>query len=481
MRLETVRDLLSVLSHELFSGRTGSARRAVRGFSTDSRSLKKGEVFVALVGEQFDGHDFIERAAAQGASAAVVSSAWFHRVGERDGDLPMIVVQDTLAAYGSIATVHRSRFTYPVIAVAGSNGKTTTKELIADLLATRYTVLRTEGNLNNLIGVPAMMLRMTDQHTAAVIEIGTNAPGEIARLCQILRPTHGIITNIGREHLELLGSVEGVAREEGALFEHLEAEGGVAVVNLDDAYIARMGKRIAAKVTYGKGAAAMIAGKRGRLNEVGAPAIQITDRRAAEPKSFTVQLRTPGEHTAGNALAAAAMALSLGVSPTRVRQVLERFEPHIYRGGYARLAIMRGASGITVLNDTYNANPDSMLAALRALVALKPGPGGRRVALLADMKELGASSAEEHRRIGEALVGMPRIDLAIFHGEEMSHAYHALAAVAPGRACYIADKSLLIDELGSLFATVDVILVKGSRSMKMEDAVKVLLEAESTR
>ncbi len=481
MMIETLRDLLAVLPHESYTGAAGTARRKVRGYSTDSRSLKKGEVFIALAGEQFDGHDFLAVAAANGAAAAVVSSAWLLRNRDGAGALPMIAVEDTLAAYGAIARAHRSGFSYPVVAVAGSNGKTTTKELIADLLGTRYNVLRTEGNLNNLIGVPAMMLRMTHEHTAAVIEIGTNSPGEIALLCEILRPTHGIITNIGREHLELLGSVEGVAREEGALFEYLNGSGGVAFVNLDDPFIARMGKRLERKVTYGRGNGAEIAGRKGKLNEFGAPSLEITSRRGREPKSVTLQLRTPGEHTAANALAAAAVALELRVAPSRVKSVLERFEPHIYKGGYARLAIMKRGDGLTVLNDTYNANPDSTLVALRALVSLRPGRGGRRIAVLADMKELGASSAGEHRRLGEEIAAMGRIDLVFFHGEEMRHAHAALAAAAPERSFHYPGKEMLLDTLGALVAPSDVILVKGSRGMKMEDAVKMLMQAEPSR
>lgn len=475
MSMATIRDLLTILPYNTFTGAAAVARRAIKGYSTDSRSLKKGDVFIALVGEQFDGHAFIEAVAAKGAAAAIVSQDWFGQ-GKELGNLPpMIVVDDTLAAYGRIATEHRAGFKYPVIAVAGSNGKTTTKELIADVLATKHDVLRTEGNLNNLIGVPAMMLRMTAQHTAAVIEIGTNSPGEIAQLCRILRPTHGIITNIGREHLELLGSVEGVAREEGALFEYLAANGGTAFVNLDDPHIARMGRKLEKKVTYGRGARAEIAGKKGKLNEAGAPMLEITDRRRGESRNFTMQLRTPGEHTAQNALAAAAVGLALRIAPTQVRRTLEQFEPHIYKGGYARLAVMKTAGGATVLNDTYNANPDSTVVALRALLALRPGRGGRRIALLADMKELGASSAAEHAGIGDELARLPKVDLAILHGDEMRHAYQALAASAPERAMYFAGRKELLDALQSIVTPADVILVKGSRGMKMEDAVRRLL------
>lgn len=472
MTIATIRDLADLLSDSRYIGKAGGARRGIKGFSTDSRSLKKGEAFFALVGENFDGHAFIDAVAANGASVAVVSEGWFERQKELHDLMPVIVVPDTLAAYGQVAAAHRSGFDIPVIAVAGSNGKTTTKELIADLLATKHTVLRTEGNLNNLIGVPAMLLRMTPEHTAAVIEIGTNMPGEIAALCRILRPTHGIITNIGREHLELLGSIEGVAREEGALFEYLAETGGMAFVNLDDPHLAAMEKSLPKKLTYGRGKRAEILGKKGKLNQFGAPALEIVDGRKGAAKGFSLQLQTPGEHTAQNALAASAVALAMRIAPRDIKRVLESFEPPVYKGGYARLAPMVASNGAVVLNDTYNANPDSTIVALETLASLKPKQGGRRIAVLADMKELGSCSADEHAKIGRAIATMAKIDLAIFHGDEMRRAYESLAAEGKGaQRFFFADKSKLADWLASMLAPADVLLVKGSRGMKMEDVV----------
>ncbi|HVZ37748.1 MAG TPA: UDP-N-acetylmuramoyl-tripeptide--D-alanyl-D-alanine ligase [Candidatus Kapabacteria bacterium] len=474
MSIETIRDLLRELENGRYNGSARTAARAVRGFSTDSRSLKKGEVFVALQGETFNGHDFIGDVARRGAAAAVVSSAW-------DGDaagLPLIAVDDTLAAYGTIATAHRMQFTIPVIAVAGSNGKTTTKELIADLLAERHTVLRTEGNLNNLIGVPATMLRLNAAHTAAVVEIGTNTPGEIAKLASILRPTHGIITNIGREHLELLGSIEGVAREEGALFEYLAIHGGTAFVNQDDPLLRKMGRRLERRITFGRGAGADISGRRGALDERGAPKLAICDRRRANAKELEVQLRTPGLHTAGNALAAAAVALALRVPGAAVKRALEGFEAKVYHGGYARLAPMTAANGARLLNDTYNANPDSVLAGLATLAAMKPARGGIRIAVLADMKELGRSSAREHTRIGEEIAGMPKIGLALFHGTEMKRAYRALlksGAAMRMKPMYFDTKEELAETLLAILSEQDIVFIKGSRGMKMEEVVAKLL------
>jgi UDP-N-acetylmuramoyl-tripeptide--D-alanyl-D-alanine ligase len=478
----TIRELLDALPHLRFTGTGSTTRRKINGFSTDSRSLTTGEVFIALVGENFDGHRFIDIAAERGASAAIVSERWFAGEGETTRRLPLMVVADTLVAYGQIATAHRERFSYPVIAIAGSNGKTTTKELTADVLAMRYNVLRTEGNLNNLIGVPAMMLRMTTEHSAAVIEIGTNTPGEIAKLCEILRPTHGLITNIGREHLELLGSIEGVAREEGALFSYLAANGGTAFANTDDIHIARMVRAMAGgrSVTYGRSAKNAVSGRGGRLDNSGAPVLEIVDRRQGEARTMRVQLKTPGPHTAANALAAAAVGLTMKVAPTKVVRALGAFEPRIYKAGYARLATMTAANGARVLNDTYNANPDSVMVALETLAAMKPGKGGRRIVVLGDMKELGASSPAEHRRIGQAIPGTGRADVAIFHGAEMRRAFQALKRTNPDiDVRFFADKEPLKRALAAMVTPGDVVLVKGSRGMKMEEVVLPLLSNQS--
>ncbi|MCE7935886.1 MAG: hypothetical protein DYG96_15025, partial [Chlorobi bacterium CHB2] len=322
----TVRNLLNILCAEAateaaaqpqFVGPTAALRRSVRGVSTDTRSLKKGDAFVALAGENFDGHSFIRTAAERGAAIAIVANAWNDERERDPAPLPVISVADTLAAYGWLARAHRLQFQIPVIAVAGSNGKTTTKEMIADVLSARYNVLRTEGNLNNLVGVPAMMLRMNPQHTAAVIEIGTNMPGEIESLCRILRPTHGIITNIGREHLELLGTIEGVAQEEGALFRWLAANGGTAFVNLDDRNVARLAKGLPTSVSYSLRKRADLRGVSGPLNELGAPSLAIQFGN----KEWPIALQTPGIHTATNALS------TFGIKPTTPSVLVEVATP----------------------------------------------------------------------------------------------------------------------------------------------------------
>lgn len=440
----------------------GDASPRVSGFSTDSRTIKPGEVFIALRGENFDGHAYIDDVAAKGAAAAVVERAWSGRA-----DIPLIVTDDPLKAFGQIAREHRRTFEHPVVAVAGSNGKTTTKELVAAVLSKRFGVLKTTGNLNNLIGVPTTMLRIDPSHSAAVVEIGTNMPGEIEQLCEILEPTHGIITNIGREHLELLGSIEGVAEEEGKLFRYLESTDGVSFVNADDAQLRRVAS-MGRTTTYGFREGVDVRGEVQRLTETGTPVVRVE---AGNEKSV-ITMKLPGIHSATNALAATAIGLHFGLSLEQIRTALEEFEPLEGASGYARLAPVRAEGGALILNDTYNANPDSMVVAFETLSAMTLGAGGRRIVVLGDMRELGASSAEEHTRLGEE-IARAKLDGAYFYGTEMKRAHDALAKSATTSQAFD-DKSALIDALKRELLPQDVVLVKGSRGTKMEEVVAAL-------
>jgi UDP-N-acetylmuramoyl-tripeptide--D-alanyl-D-alanine ligase len=356
------------------------------------------------------------------------------------------------------------------VAIAGSNGKTTTKELVAAVLSKKFNVLKTTGNLNNLIGVPATMLRMSEQHTAAVVEIGTNTPGEIEKLCAILEPTHGVITNVGREHLELLGSLEGVAEEEGALFRYLAEHDGTAFINLDDAQIRRLAAGSQRKVSYSLSGAADVSAEIERLSELGTPVLRLeSDRERA-----IVTLRLPGIHSATNALAATAIGLHFGLTLEEIRSVLEEFEPLQGSSGYARLAPVRAKNGALILNDTYNANPDSMLVAFNTLRAMPLPSGGRRIVVLGDMKELGTTSADEHRHLGEELGSDGSIAAAYFFGNDMNLAHGALDGTAVQSQTF-RDKPELIQALLRDLTPNDLVLVKGSRSMKMEEVVAGLV------
>lgn len=482
MTIATLQNLVDGIPGAELVGPKGAGRRKVAGISTDTRSLKKGEVFLAIQGENFDGHNFLAKAAEQGAQGAVVARSWYRQSGEKEVLLPLILVSDTLDAYGAIAAAHRSRFAIPVVAVAGSAGKTTTKDMVTAVLSQKYRVLSTQGNLNNRIGVPSMLLRLTEEHEVAVIEIGTNMPGEIAALCRAVQPTHGVITNIGREHLELLGSIEGVAQEEGALFEWLAEHGGTPFVNADDPMLVAMARQLPKMISYGSTKRADYQMKVGKLNEEAAPILEITNNRRESEKPFAVQLNTPGKHTAHNALAAAAIGLALKVPKTKIISALEEYRPKVGpKGGYARLALIRLADGGRVLNDTYNANPDSMLVALKTLEGIKIGRKGIRIAVLGDMGELGKHAAAEHEAIGDVVAGMKKLDVVMFFGRNMRRAYEAIARPeqeAVGvTSFFFRKKEKLLRVLQHLRGPEDVVLVKGSRSMTMEEIVNGMIAA----
>ncbi len=452
---------LAKLPHTEFRNRDLLRNTVITGVSTDTRTLKEGDLFVALRGTAFDGHEFVEQAFAAGAVAAVVDIA-----ARLDSSVarPLLVVEDTVRTLGELARRYRAGFKIPVMAIAGSNGKTSTKDMIARVLHARYTVLSTEGNLNNHIGVPHTLFRLNAKHDVAVVEIGTNHPGEIAHLCTILDPTHGMITNIGKEHLEYFRTVEGVAREEGSLFAALrKRKGSVAFVNLDDPLVLRQARDLRGKVSYGMTNAR--AGVRGTIlqyDRAGCARLQVTAKGRKTPLS--VHLHVPGESHAANALAAAAVGLTFGVSAGRIRRALESFA-----ATSKRMEVVR-VNGVTVFNDTYNANPDSTLAALRVLA--RAAGKGKKIAVLADMLELGSRGTEEHLRVGTAAASLG-IDVVLTYGTLARH-IHEGARVT--HAIHYDNKNILTEYLAELVQPGDMVLIKGSRGMKMEDVVAFLQE-----
>ena len=482
MKLSTLHDLVEALNGAEFIGNTRSTRRGFSGISTDTRTLEKGEVFVALRGENFDGHDHLKEAAKKKAQAAVVAWDWHWAEGRKKHPLPLIVVRDTLEAYGQIAATHRRSFRIPVIAVAGSVGKTSTKELLAAILSTKYKVLATEKNLNNRIGAPATILKLKKSHQVAVIEIGTNQPGEIAALCRAVEPTHGLITNIGEEHLEFLKSIEGVAQEEGALFRWLGQNKGIGFVNLEDPYLKKMGSLLSNPVTFGRTKRADYQVKVGGLDERGGPAVEIIDHTGKKPRSIEVQLATPGMHTASNALAASAVAMKIGVPPTKVKKALAEFRPvQDSTAGYARLAMVDAPDGMRILNDTYNASPDSMRVALETLAKLKVSRKGKRIAVLGDMAELGGHAADAHIEVGRLIPTLKKIDVIMFIGRYMRRAYDEIAHAdrpAGRTSFFFRSREKMVKLLRELVGPEDVILVKGSRAMAMEEIVQELLRQD---
>ena len=426
--------------------------------STDSRTIRAGALFVALQGERFDGHDFIDAAKARGAAAAMVNES-----SALDGSEPIIPclrVDDTRLALGRLARHWRTRFHLPLVAVAGSNGKTTVKEMIAAILRAEYgaqAALATEGNLNNDIGLPLMLLRLRAAHRVAVIEVGMNHPGETAYLADIARPTVALVNNAQREHQEFMKGVQEVAREHGALFAALPAE-GTAVINADDPHAAywRGLVRPGQVRDFGIEQPAAVTG-RCKLADFSSEIVL-----SAPEGSVTFSLQLAGLHGVRNAVGAAAAATAAGASLAAVALGLSGFAA--VKG---RMQVKHGRGGAVIIDDTYNANPDSVRAAIEALRTLQ----GRRILVLGDMGEVGEQGESCHREIGRC-AAESGIDELLATGDLAAHAF---AEFGQGAVWYAQIENLL-DELREKAVAGTTILVKGSRFMRMERLVAALVE-----
>ncbi len=443
----------------------GDLQQRVQGVSTDSRSVQPGELFVALQGERFDGHLFVADALQRGASAVFV-----HRpvslAPSASPSLPAVIqVADTERALQDLALAHRRRFAGTVVAITGSNGKTTVKEMTAAVLQTTLSTYKAPGNLNNHIGVPLTLLRLPLTQEAAVFELGMNHFGEIRRLCALTLPHVGVITNVGLAHVGYLGSVEGVAQAKGELFEALDTT-GIALVNADDPYILPLRQHVAGRViTFGQSPGADV---RGRVEtDDGLAGIQCT--LFLDNHHWQVRLALPGTHQVMNALAAAAVGVALHIPAPRIVEALQSVQ-----GTYGRLQIRQAPQDITVIDDTYNANPQSMRVALQCL-AVAPQTG-QHIAVLGDMLELGEAGPVLHAEVG-ALAAYNKVDHLVVLGGLAQHtaqgARDAGLASAQVHLAATAEEALAV--LTTLLRPHDIVLVKGSRGMAMEHLVHALL------
>jgi len=440
-------------------GRLVGEDRAWSAVSTDTRRIGAGELFVALRGPNFDGADFLPQAAAVGAAGAVASR-------EGPAGLPVILVDDPLRALQQAARARRARYTGPVIGVAGSNGKTTCKEMIAAILGERGATLATRGNLNNHIGLPLTLLRLEDAHRHAVIEMGANHPGDVAELAAIAVPAIGIVTNAGAEHLEGFGSLEGAAHAEGELFAALGRD-GVAIVNADDEFAGMWRDMTVARVvTFGLGGKADF-GARDIRTEAGEGGFRTRFTLVAPQGEVAVTLRLAGKHNVVNALGAAAAATAAGATLPDIAAGLARLEPVP-----GRLVLRPAAGGAWLIDDSYNANPSSLLAAIEVLGALE----GRRWLVLGEMGELGEHSTAAHTEAGRQ---------ARAHGIERLFAFGERAGLA---ARSFGEDASRHDDAAELAAAVraglapDVrVLIKGSRMNRLERVVEALAPATPAR
>eukprot|EP01022_Parablepharisma_sp_SALTPOND_P024759 TRINITY_DN5546_c0_g1_i5.p2 TRINITY_DN5546_c0_g1~~TRINITY_DN5546_c0_g1_i5.p2 ORF type:complete len:529 (+),score=249.72 TRINITY_DN5546_c0_g1_i5:78-1664(+) len=430
------------------------------GASTDTRTIQAGELFVALSGPNFDGNEFLGQAFEQGAAAALVRRG--AQAPDGNGHC-LLEVEDTLKALGDLAAAWRREHSALVAAITGSNGKTTTKEMLGAILRQRHQVLATKGNLNNLIGLPLTLLGLREAHTACVVEMGMNAPGEIARLTQIAAPEAGVITNVGPAHLGMLGSLEAIAAAKGELFEGL-SPAATAVVNLDDPLLAPAAASLPCRVvTFGLDSAADITA--GGLTDLGPRQSFVLDLAGEQVK---VRLAAPGRHNVMNALAAAATAWSLGQGAEAVSAGLEAFAPVP-----GRLNLLGRPGGPAVVDDTYNANPASVASGLAAAAAMAQG---RALALvLGDMKELGEYAPALHRETGRLAARLGcRLVLAVGeHATEVAAGAREEGLAAESAVAFAAMAELLAAAPG-LLAEDYLVLVKGSRSMAMEQVVALL-------
>jgi UDP-N-acetylmuramoyl-tripeptide--D-alanyl-D-alanine ligase len=439
--------------------RRGTAEALAQNVCLDSRKAQPGDLFLAVKGEHFDGHDFLNEVAAKKVAGVVIEDG---KVPAKLPDYGVLVVNDVRAALGKLAAAYRKDFDLPVICIGGSNGKTTVKELIASGLRQKLATVWNEASFNNDIGVPLTLLRLEKKHQAAVVEAGTNHPGELAPLVKMIQPKFGVITNIGREHLEFFGDVAGVAREEGWLAELLPADGKL-FLNGDNEWTGKIAARTKAQVVrVGLGEKNDWCAEKIRLDKNG-----VTFRVQAPKEEFCGEYRVNllGRHQATNALFAVAVSEELGLGRAEIQRGLTECQP-----AKMRLQFWE-ANGVRVLNDCYNANADSTVAALETLCGLPLQ--GRRVAVLGDMNELGAHSVAAHAEVGRraAELGIGQL-FAV--GKMASVTAKAARAAGLTRVIEFADVEAAATVLKKFLKTGDVVLLKASRTSRLERIAELL-------
>jgi UDP-N-acetylmuramoyl-tripeptide--D-alanyl-D-alanine ligase len=460
----SIEEVLKATGGKLLQGKEGTF---FRGIATDSRTVAEGELFIALKGVRFDGHHYALEALEKMAGGVMIEE-------EKVGDIRwngyrsrvVIAVKDTLRALGDLARDRRRKYKTPVVALTGSNGKTTTKEMISACLETTFPVLKTRGNFNNLIGLPLTLLNLTEEERVVILEMGMNVPGEIRRLTEIAEPDVGLITNIQKVHLEGMGSLERLKEEKGELFRRMKKNGTI-IVNRDDPRVIDLASEFSGqRITFGIENPADVMAKEIRL-------------RAAEGTSFTlriegeeIEITLPllGRHFVPNALAAVAVASLFGIEMKKAKEALEGFQP-----SPMRMEIVYLEGGKTLINDAYNANPGSMELALETLTEMKGK--GRAIAVLGDMLELGSHTEEAHQQVGQKAEELS-IDLLLTLGEQApvvaeSAIRHGLP---PEKAKVVESHREAISILKEIMREGDWVLVKGSRRMAMEKIVEGLTE-----
>lgn len=477
MTLFTVEELREVVGARVLAGEgIDRTKHRIRRISLDTRSLRPGDLFIALRGDRFDGHNFVATALSRGAVGAIVLDSFdVSRVvlnrGSKRTQPCILGVSDPLYAYQQLAAYHRSRFQIPVVAVTGSNGKTTTKEMVASVMASRWKILKTEGNLNNRMGVPQTLLRLNDRHKGAVIEMGVDNLGQTTRLCEITRPTIGIITNIGPDHLEFFGSMDVSAQAKAELLELLPRD-GMAVLNADDSYYDYLAARTRCRVvSFGFSSKADV-----RAMDVKSDGRHGTIFRLLLPRTVRhtpVHIRVQGEHNVTNALAAGAVGSILGLSGGMIAQGLSRFRPAAMRSQ------VRVIQGVKLIIDCYNANPASMKAAVQLLA--QTGAKRKKIAVLGDMLELGPNAQQLHEEVGEFLArqGIDQLVACGVLGRSLARGARQ-AGLDLSRILEVPDARAAAAAVKKVVKPGDAVLIKASRGMKLELVADALQRAKHT-
>ena len=441
---------------EIFGGAAGLE---INSFCTDSRAAKAGDLFFAIKGDKFDGHDFINEIAAKGAAAVVVDKK------KLPAKLPacaVLAVDDVRVAFGKFAAAYRKQFDLPVIAVGGSNGKTTVKELVASVLRQKFSTLWSEASFNNDIGVPTTLLRLEKSHQVAVFEAGTNHPGELAPLVKMIAPKFGVITNIGREHLEFFGDVAGVAQEEGALAELLPPDGKL-FLNGDSEWTEKIAARAQAQVVrVGLGEKNDWCAKKIRLDKSGVTFQVVT---ANEELCGAYRINLLGQHQVTNALFAVALGAELGLDRAEIQDGLVACPPPKMRLNFWEV------NGVRVLDDSYNANADSTIAALETLCGLPLQ--GRRVAVLGDMAELGAHSTAAHAEVGRRAAEL-KLGQLFAIGKMAAVTGKAARDAGLMRVFEFAEVEAALNVVKGFLKPGDVVLLKASRVSRLERIAEML-------
>ncbi|MBW2620222.1 MAG: UDP-N-acetylmuramoyl-L-alanyl-D-glutamate--2,6-diaminopimelate ligase [Deltaproteobacteria bacterium] len=445
----------------------GDLKHSFSGISIDSRSISVDELFVAIKGDIHDGHSFTSNVIERGVSGLLIDRAKTHTLSGKESTenvLVCITVKDTIRALGDIAAFNRKRSNAAVVSITGSNGKTSTRKMTAEVVSRRFSTLSTSGNLNNQIGLPLTLLNLNLNHRWAVLELGMNSPGEIKRLGEICSPDIGVITNIGPAHLEGLGSLDAIMQAKGELLEEIKPD-GTAVLNADDPRVLQLADYTSRKVLlFGLSKNALI-----RALTVKETGTGLSFTLVLPEESITVDLKTPAIFMVSNALAAAAVGYLLGLTAGEIKEGLENFKP--VKG---RMNILKTGKGINIIDDTYNANPDSMKAAINTLMSLK---GNNRGILVAgDMLELGEHAESMHRNIGRIAAGSDIAKLYVTGQFAQTVAMGAMDEDMDSRDIFTDTKEKILEDIKDRTGPGDWVLVKGSRGMTMETIVQGLLD-----